>query len=124
MVEFETSTIAKQTARWTDVINEAMSLIENAISEAVEEGKFTTTICDTPMTTPYKICCCEEPNGDGYTDNFKYEFYQVWKQKIENMPCQDAMNQVIEYFHKKKYAISRQTNPYTKNSFFWIVSWS
>ena len=120
---FETATVAKQTARWTDIIESEIIAIEEHISEAVKEGKFTTVIDDTEMTTSYNYEECE-PNGDGYTDNYRYEYYKVWKQEVENMPCQDAMNQVIEYFHKKKYAISRQTNPYTKNSFFWIVSWS
>lgn len=120
---FETATVAKQTARWSDIIESEISVIEQHISDAVAEGKFSTTIDDSIMTSSYEYEETE-PNYDGYSDNFKYEYYKVWKQEVENMPCQDAMNQVIEYFHKKKYAISRQTNPYTKNSFFWIVSWS
>jgi hypothetical protein len=120
---FETATVAKQTARWTDVINSEIAAIEERIAEAVAEGKFTTVVDGTEMTEPY-VYEETEPNGDGYTDNYRYEYYKVWKQEVENMPCQDAMNQVIQYFHNKKYAISRQTNPYTKNSFFWIVSWS
>ena len=120
---FETATVAKQTARWNDIINSEISSIEQHISEAVAEGKFTTTIDDSIMTTSYEYEE-SEPNGDGYSDNFRYEYYKVWKQEVENMPCQDAMNQVIKYFSDKKFAISRQTNPYTKNSFFWIVSWS
>jgi hypothetical protein len=124
-MSFETSTEAKQEARWSDIIESEISAIETEIENAVSEGKFTTTVCDTPMTTPYNICDCDcEINGDGYSDNFKYEYYKVWKQEVENMPCQDAMNQVIKYFSDRKYAISRKTNPYTKNSFFWIVSWS
>ena len=118
------ATEAKQEARWTDIINEEISLIEESISEAIGEGKFTTVVSDTPMTTSYNIPCCAKPNGDGYTDYYRYEFYKVWKQKVENMPCQDAMNQVIKYFTDRKYAISRQTNPDTRNSFFWIISWS
>ena len=123
MTSFETSTEAKQQARWTDVINAEISAIEECISEAVEQGKFTTVVSDTPMTTPYRLCHCH-PDGDGYTENYRYEFYDVWKQRIENMPCQDAMNQVIKYFTDKKFTISRQTNPYTRRSFFWIISWS
>lgn len=114
---FETATVAKQTARWNDIIDSEIASIEQHISEAVAEGKFTTIIDDSIMTTSYEYEE-SEPNGDGYSDNFRYEYYKVWKQEVENMPCQDAMNQVIQYFHNKKYAISRQTNPYTKNSFF------
>ena len=120
---FETATTAKQAARWSDIIESEIATIEEHIADAVAEGKFTTVVSDTEMTASYDYEETE-PNGDGYTDNYRYEYYKVWKQEVENMPCQDAMNQVIEYFHKKKYAISRQTNPYTKNSFFWIVSWS
>ena len=120
---FETATVAKQTARWSDIIESEISVIEQHISDAVAEGKFSTTIDDSIMTTSYEYEETE-PNYDGYSDNFKYEYYKVWKQEVENMPCQDAMNQVIKYFSDKKFAISRQTNPYTKNSFFWIVSWS
>lgn len=125
-MSFESATEAKQEARWTEVIESEIKSIEEAIENAVSEGKFTTTVCDTIMTTPYDLPCpCEcEINGDGYTNNYMYEYYPVWKHKVENMPCQDAMNQVIKYFHDKKYAISRRTNPYTKKSFFWIVSWS
>ena len=120
---FETATVAKQTARWSDIIESEISVIEQHISDAVAEGKFSTTIDDSIMTSSYEYEETE-PNYDGYSDNFKYEYYKVWKQEVENMPCQDAMNQVIKYFSDKKFAISRQTNPYTKNSFFWIVSWS
>ena len=37
--------------------------IETEIENAVSEGKFTTTISDTIMTTPYDFCNCEL-NGD------------------------------------------------------------
>lgn len=135
---YETSTEAKQTARWSDEIASEISAIEKEINTAVKEGKFTCVVSDTIMTSVYGCCmcpcdcsCCKnhtcenvEIGGDGYSDNYKYEYYKVWKQEIENMPCQDAMNQVIKYFTDKKFTISRQTNPYTKKSFFWIVSWS
>ncbi len=118
------ATEAKQEARWSDIIDEEISLIEDCITIAISEGKFTTVVSDTPMTSSYRIPRCIIPNGDGYTDYYRYEFYKVWKQQVENMPCQDAMNQVIKYFTDKKYTISRQTNPDTRNSFFWIISWS
>ena len=46
-------------------------------------NKFTiTTFLIHLMTTPYNICDCEL-NGDGYSDNFKYEYYKVWKQELK-----------------------------------------
>lgn len=51
------------------------------------------------------------------------KYYQVWKEEVENYALQDEMEQVIKYFEKNGYTISRVSNDNGK-TFHWVVMWS
>lgn len=51
-------------------------------------------------------------------------YYLVWKEFLVNRVYKDRMEQVIQYFKRLGYGITRKENPVTNNkTFFWEVTW-
>lgn len=51
-------------------------------------------------------------------------YYLVWKEFLINRVYKDRMEQVIQYFKRLGYGITRKENPVTNNrTFFWEIVW-
>jgi hypothetical protein len=92
-------------------VQEEIMAIQHAIMYADEAGSIEVTISSSDMTLP---------NSPGSTAE---QYYSVWKQQTVNRLLDIEMTEVIDYFKRLGYSISRATNPDTETTFVWEIKW-
>lgn len=96
-------------ARNNPLLVQEGSIIDLAVSNAVEAGGLTVEISDSLMTEPGTL---EAQN-----------YYKAWKGLVVDEILSDQMNTIIRSYQDRGYKITRTTNNQTLNTFKWIIRW-
>lgn len=97
---FPTAADARAHSRLTPIIHDEIRDIERAVIVAIDNGQLGTTVSSTFMTT-------------------QNDYWLSWKQSSNDVRT-DQMTQVIGYFTKLGYTISRKD---VGSTFHWLIQW-
>jgi|14_taG_2_1085336.scaffolds.fasta_scaffold00148_16 hypothetical protein len=104
---------ARNLARADLTIFNECSAIMNQIIQDAGNGLYQTIISDgTTMTESDPT-----PTADAQA------FFSVWQGALSNTAKLDQMKQVLAYFERLGYTISRQTNTGTNTTFKWVIDY-